>query len=666
MFEANDDKLCKLCSKICLTCVNSSDYCLTCSITNFRQFKAGNTCECIQGYYENPINQNCEQCASSCLTCSLLQDNCLTCNTSLNLLLVNNLCLCQQSYYFDSLTNSCQYCNITCLECKNSSQCVSCRLTTRYFDEESNQCLCKNGFYEHNQQNCAQCDLTCETCEITNTNCITCTSEFNRQLTANMCLCIDGFYEAGIEKCQKCSNLAKHVNLLPQIVYLAMKLNNIGFNTTINVYANLDILNKIQQSVQECLTCKGSANLCTSCDIDSKRIDQSIIHKCPCISGFYQDEGYICQKCHIKCQSCVIESDKCLSCNIALNANRKTLSGQCDCKEGYYDDGTQIQCQKCNFKCKTCVLEANYCQICQNKLRMNPPTCNCIDGYYEDEQFTCQICSTQCNTCEFEPSNCLTCKPGRIDIDCKCIDGYFEIGQIICQQCAFQCSTCHLDPLNCKTCRGNRIQEPFCFCQFGYFDDYSNQNCQKCDSTCLECNINGCQSCFGNRLLNDENDCIPPPNSISYQTTPWCSTCQIAVLKAFLSDDLNKIIIRFDFPLNPKSFNSQLENNKCYQLFELVSTQTFGYNPTCFINPSDNQELLISLGENPNINVGDEIIFKSNSISHIDCEMALQQFIFTQLQSPIHLLLPKIEQFNLFKIYLIQWKSKAKQNHLEI
>ncbi|CAD8194869.1 unnamed protein product [Paramecium octaurelia] len=679
MYESNDDKQCKLCSKICLTCVNQSDYCLTCSIANFRQFKTGNTCECIQGYYENPINQNCEQCASSCLTCSLIYDNCLTCNTSLNLFLVNNRCLCQQSYYFDAQSNSCLQCSITCLECQNSSQCVSCRLTTRYFDEESKQCLCKSGFYEQNQQNCAQCDLTCQTCENTNTNCITCTSEFKRQLTANKCLCIDGYYEAGIETCYKCNNLCKTCQFSPsnclkcfEVEQNRLYQDNKCLCKPGYFEQNTEICSKCSS---ECLTCKGSANLCTSCDIDAKRIDQSIIHKCPCISGFYQDQEYICQKCHIKCQSCVNQSDKCLSCNFALNANRKPLSGQCDCKEGYFDDGTQIQCQKCNFNCKTCVLSANNCQICQNKLRTNPPTCNCIDGYYEDEQFTCQICSTQCNTCEFEPSNSLTCKPGRIDKDCKCIDGYFEIGQIICQQCAHQCATCHFDPLNCKTCRGNRIQEPFCICQTGYFDDQLNENCQKCDSTCLECNVNGCQSCFGNRLLNDENDCIPPPNSISYETTPWCSTCQVAIVNAFLSDDLSNIIIHFDFPLNPKSFTSQLENNKCYQLFELVSMQTFGYNPTCFINSQDNQELLIQLGENPNINVGDEILFKSNSISHLDCETALQQFFFTQLQSPIHLLPPRIE-FNVplhklnpngdNSIYLkqIQYNGNRKLNNI--
>ena len=56
MYESSIDESCKLCDKTCLTCANTNNYCLTCSIDNYRQLKNGNTCECIQGYYQNPIN----------------------------------------------------------------------------------------------------------------------------------------------------------------------------------------------------------------------------------------------------------------------------------------------------------------------------------------------------------------------------------------------------------------------------------------------------------------------------------------------------------------------------------------------------------------------------------------------------------------------------------
>ncbi|CAD8192868.1 unnamed protein product [Paramecium pentaurelia] len=310
---------------------------------------------------------------------------------------------------------------------------------------------------------------------------------------------------------------------------------------------------------------------------------------------------------------------------------------------GYFDDGIQLQCQQCNFKCKICVNESNHCQICQNSIRINPPKCECMNGYYEDEQSTCQICATQCNTCLLEPTNCLTCKPGRIEQDCKCIDGYFETGQTLCSQCAFQCATCDFHQFNCKSCKGDRFQEPQCICQSGYFDDQFNENCQKCDSTCLECNIHGCLQCAANRLLNQDMECIPPPNSIWYDNTPWCSTCQVAVIKAYLSDDIGKIILHFDFPLNPKGFNSQIEINKCLQLFEEETVLKFGQNSVCYINQENNQQLLISFGEYSKIKVGEDIQFKSNSISHINCETSLEKFIFATLKMPINPSPPQIE-----------------------
>ncbi|CAD8167073.1 unnamed protein product [Paramecium pentaurelia] len=648
MYEQSSDKSCKLCDKTCLTCANTNTYCLTCSIDNFRQFKYGNTCECIQGYYENPINQNCEKCMSSCLTCSLVYDNCLTCDNNLNLSLINNKCLCSQSYFFDSVSHSCQQCNITCLQCQNSNECTQCRLSTRHLEVDLNKCLCNDGYFEKNQQHCQQCHFSCNTCENINTNCLTCMSQYHRILINKQCLCLEGYYEAGIELCFKCNNLCKTCQSSASFCLSCYDIEHKKYHQGDKCLCkpgyyeqNTQICSKCSN---ECLTCQGSADYCTSCDINSKRVDQSILHKCPCIIGFYQDQNFLCQKCHIKCQTCINSSDQCLSCKIQQNSNRKSLSDQCNCKVGYFDDGTQIECLKCNLQCKTCEINPNKCLICQNSLRVNPPTCNCIDGYYEDDQFNCQICDSKCNTCFQESSNCLTCKPGRIDQDCKCIDGYFEIGQTLCQQCAFQCATCVIDPLNCKTCKGNRLQQPLCKCSSGYYDDQLNEDCQKCDNTCLECNINGCLSCFANRELNEEMNCIPPPNSIWYVNTPWCSSIQLQNIITNLSscNNLTMIIIHFDYPLNSKSFDSQIQVNRCSQLFEQISVQNFGQNSVCTLNPEDNMELLIYLGENSKINVGEAILFKDNSLSHINCQTTLKKFIFAILQSPKNPLPPKI------------------------
>ncbi|CAD8190118.1 unnamed protein product [Paramecium octaurelia] len=647
MFESNVDKSCKLCDRTCLTCANTNTQCLTCSIENFRQFKSGNTCECQQGYFEDPVTLNCEQCLRTCLTCALQFDNCTSCDTNYNLTLVYNKCVCAKSYYFDSLTTQCEQCNIKCLECQNSNECTQCRLTTRHYSPDQKNCLCNDGYYETNQQNCQQCDLSCGTCQNVNTYCLTCLIEFKRLLANNTCLCQDGYYDAGIEMCQKCINVCKTCQFSASTCLSCYDIEHYRYFSEKKCLCKAGYYesntDKCSKCSIECLTCSGLADYCTSCDTNSKRIDQSIFHKCPCIFGFYQDHNLTCQKCHIKCQSCVNQADQCLSCNFQQNSNRLTLSDLCNCKQGYYDDATQLQCQLCNFRCKTCIIQENNCLICSNLIRTNPPICNCMDGYYEDEQLICQSCASQCSTCVFQPQNCLSCNPGRIGQDCKCINGYFEIGQILCSQCEFQCATCELDPLNCKTCKGNRIQEPQCICQFGYFDDQINEDCQKCDVTCIECNINGCLSCSANRILNEDMDCLPPPNSISYNNTPWCSTCEVAVVKAYLSDDLAKIIIHFDFPLNSKGFSSQVEVNKCLQLFEVEFVQSLGQNSVCYLNPDDNQELLISLGENSKILVGDKILFKSSTLSQINCEISLQIFILDTLQMPLNPLPPQIQ-----------------------
>ncbi|CAD8113135.1 unnamed protein product [Paramecium sonneborni] len=647
MFESIVDKSCQFCDKTCLTCSQSNTHCLTCSIDNYRTLQPGNICECLQGYFEVPSTKNCEQCEKSCLTCSLLSNNCLTCDSSLHLQLVHNQCSCQQSYYFNSLNKQCEQCHITCLECLNNQSCTQCRQITRHLDQDQMKCLCNDGFYETNLQNCQLCHYSCVTCENIYTHCLSCLDVNKRILINNKCFCLDGYYDAGTELCQKCVDVCKTCQSSASICLSCFDIEQ--FRILQGDYClcqpgyydqNTNICFKCSN---ECLTCNGSFDYCTSCDTNSKRVDQSIIHKCPCIIGFYSNQDSICQKCHIKCQTCINQFDQCLSCKFEPNTNRMSLSGQCDCKEGYFDDGTQLQCQRCHIKCKLCLYTMDNCLTCANLIRIDQPTCNCMDGFYEDEQLACQMCAPQCDTCQYSPSTCLSCKPGRIGNDCECIDGYLEMGSTLCEQCAFKCATCTQDSKNCKACKGNRIQIPQCICQSGFFDDSINEDCQQCDSKCLECNINGCLSCFANRILNEEMDCVPPPNSIWYNNTPWCSTCQVSVVKIYLSNDISKIIIHFDFPLNSKGFKSQFQLNKCLQLFEKQTVQSFGQNAVCYLNPTNHQEIIIQLGQSPTINVGDEILFISNSVSHVNCLISLQKFIFTTLQVPISPLPPKID-----------------------
>ncbi|CAD8203896.1 unnamed protein product [Paramecium pentaurelia] len=655
-YESSIDNKCHFCYKTCLTCVQQDTTCLTCSDADFRIMKPGNICACFDGYFENSLTLSCNKCDNSCKTCELIATNCTSCDEVLNYNQQFNQCVCKSGYFYNAITKLCEACNFTCKECSSQFNCIECDLNTRYFDDQNFKCLCQDGYYEVNLNQCQICNISCQTCITSSNNCTSCeTLLYYRILNNNQCICQDGYYDIGISMCQQCNGVCKTCQLS------AFKCYSCYQNDHIRILVNNQCICQsgyfdngtlvCQKCSNECLTCSGSENHCTSCDINQKRIDQSIIYRCPCITGFYSDENKICQKCHIKCASCLNQNDHCLSCKFLPNNNRYTLSQNCDCKSGYYDDGIQLQCQQCNPRCKTCLNTSIYCQTCFDSLRFNPPQCDCINGYFENEQKQCQPCNHECNTCINESQNCLTCKPGRITNQCICQEGYFEAGLQACLKCDIQCNTCNVITSNCLTCKGDRINPPNCTCSQGYFDDYVNDNCQLCDSLCKTCNRYGCISCAGNRILSEEFTCDPPENSICNDITPWCSTCEVAVLNIQISDDLKSIIVIFDFPLNPQSISSQVQQNVCYQILSNTSLIKFGLNPQCKIDDIDNKILYLNFGSNPTIIEGDTIEFLPNTLQQQDCNVKLSIFILNNVKSPQNPVSPILE-FNVPEIQL--------------
>ncbi|CAD8043829.1 unnamed protein product [Paramecium primaurelia] len=647
-YETGIDKQCLLCNQKCKTCINQDNYCLTCSDDDFRIFQTGNQCVCKDGYFENSSNQ-CIQCDQSCLTCQGSSTYCLSCNPAYNLQLSNqNKCICTSGYYFNISTKKCEICNITCKECQSLSQCIECDPITRYHDPDIFQCLCKDGFYEANQKMCQQCDVTCKTCINQSIKCLTCESTYFRVFNnSNKCLCFDGYFDIGIEICQKCSNLCKTCQSSSSqclSCYETEQIRILNGNTCICKSGYFDNGQLICENCSKsCLTCQGKSDYCTSCDINMNRIDQSAIHKCPCQTNFFQNENEVCQKCHIKCSDCIQRADKCISCKLSNTSNRLTITQNCDCKDGYYDDGVQFQCQKCDYKCKTCIQSSSNCLICFSNLRVGIPACNCKAGYFQNEQQTCESCDNQCSTCEQVPSNCTSCKGNRINKQCDCQEGYFEAGQPDCIQCDFQCLTCQGNQSHCLLCKGDRNNIPICNCQDGFYDDYQSINCLQCDQYCKTCNLEGCLTCNGNRVLSDERVCDCPLDSISHTDTPWCSNCEVAILNIRFSDDLLSIKVIFDFSLNPNYFQSQFQENICFKFLADETIKQLGNNPDCKLDQEDDKQLIIKLGSNATIIPGDSIIFINYSIGHKDCQTTLSQFIFNQVKLPINLLSPIIE-----------------------
>lgn len=56
---------------------------------------------------------------------------------------------------------------------------------------------------------------------------------------------------------------------------------------------------------------------------------------------------------------------------------------------------------KCNSNCLICEENSTNCTVCNGLYRNNnPPTCSCIDGYYDNGiQGDCLKCTNKCKTC---------------------------------------------------------------------------------------------------------------------------------------------------------------------------------------------------------------------------------------------------------------------------
>ncbi|KRX09781.1 Protein kinase-like domain [Pseudocohnilembus persalinus] len=350
---------------------------------------------------------------------------------------------------------------------------------------------CQNTEYYDQNLGCLECNFPCQTCE-NQYICLSCVSDDTRDLNDN-CLCKSSYYENGNIECMEC-----HIN---------------------------------------CLQCLDS-DTCTEC-VDPITQDQN--NKCACKIGYYLDSDNQCQSCNQNCTKCT-GNDTCTDC---IGDNRN-LSQQCQCYEGYYEDQnklcqaykqctySQIYCENCfnNGTCAECQYDfldkLNDCQscidgelyfntdtlICEQKEQDNTntldciglfktkDTCQCLEGYYIDEELeqqnqqNCQKCSPQCANCA-NKDLCTKCvNPNFKPPFCKS-DGNKSVtivkpdGQLIETSCRFQCEQCEENsPASCTSCiQGeNRDVNGNCKCLPGYHDQNSTQkNCQKCPVQCEEC-----------------------------------------------------------------------------------------------------------------------------------------------------------------------------------
>ena len=245
--------------------------------------------------------------------------------------------------------------------------------------------FCKNGYYpdyinSDGSFNCGKCPVNCEECS-SSTNCNLCKSGYYWNNAACMqCNSNCVTCRTSANQCTSCKN---------------------------REYISGD--NKCLQCDSNCKTCKTTATNCISCK-----------------DGNYLSTNNKCEKCPNKCVKCTSENTctscinnyfihdyKCLQCKV----NCKTTSDGCKCDTcggGYYIKN--YQCLKCNSPCKTCENSPNSCIKCVTDYYKKENDLNSCykdpEGYYLDNNIYKQ-CYQSCKKCDAEGDNsyhnCLEC-----------------------------------------------------------------------------------------------------------------------------------------------------------------------------------------------------------------------------------------------------------------
>ncbi|KAM3143284.1 hypothetical protein pb186bvf_004616 [Paramecium bursaria] len=216
--------------------------------------------------------------------------------------------------------------------------------------------------------------------------------------------------------------------------------------------------NCIKCGESSCVTCENGYQLinkkCTLCDNSNCN---------SCQPGQYLNTS------NLKCKSCISNCAQCTSQN------------SCQlCNSGYYN--LNNVCNKCIQNCSDCT-QSSTCTKCQAGyvLDINNQCSSCSSNQLVINN-QCQNCSSRCSSCSVNQQNCLICENNRINPPlCNCDDGYYEESSI-CIKCSDQCETC-ISKTDCIICAANRIRPPFCGCPPDSFENLQigNTYCSTCE-----------------------------------------------------------------------------------------------------------------------------------------------------------------------------------------
>lgn len=347
-----------LCNANCLTCVNTSSYCLTCGFSTIgaNLYLFGSSCllTCPNNYFANTTANTCDPCNVGCATCTgpLLTD-CTVCRNYNNsgtievYYKVLSATTCDRGcptgqFISSSFPNTCAYCDPSCINCSVTS--TNCTLNA-----------CNPGYYYL----------------ASNSTCVSnCPNNYYANTTTGLCtVCIAGCqlcYGGSLNECTLCQTTASNVSY-----YKIIDINTCTQICPPGQYP-YQLLLACQYCHPTCLTCNTSATDCQTCNNISGIPYFQLNNKCLaiCPNGYYGEvSNNTCEYCPTGCSLCYGNlQSTCTKCTTALTVPYFLVYGTTNCStscpDGQYSNTAANSCFLCDQNCNTCVDTSTYCLTC--------------------------------------------------------------------------------------------------------------------------------------------------------------------------------------------------------------------------------------------------------------------------------------------------------------
>jgi len=342
--DSSNTNIWSKCDISCRVCLTSPINCTHCQVDYLpyvdNATRCGDTNSPPVGYFHISPNEFLSKCDISCSTCEISEENCTECNILENYYYLEdipNTCTNTKTegYYFNTVAKIWSLCDDSCASCSDSaSNCSTCK--SGYFILEDKPSTCKNtqtdGYYFNtDDENWSQCDVSCATCTDNPSNCLSCKSGYF-------------FFE---DKPNTCTNT---------------KTEGYYLNTVAKIWSLCD---------DSCASCSDSASNCSTC-----KSGYFILEDKPSTCKNTKKDGYyfnsdtqIWSLCDVSCATCNDKTNKCTKCNykngyFRINHDDPTCLNECPDK--YWRNYIKEECSSCDNSCKKCFDESLICKVNKN------------------------------------------------------------------------------------------------------------------------------------------------------------------------------------------------------------------------------------------------------------------------------------------------------------